>query len=883
MINKNRESKVIFSVVTLIFLVFLLIPTVILLLKSFESDNGISIINYKNIILSDTFKQSLKNSVLVSACTAFISTLIAFMLSYTINNTNISKGKRSFIKNMITMPMLLPTITYGFAIIYSFGKQGLITKILGFELFNIYGFNGLLLGYTIYTLPISFLLINNTFKYIDKKFIIVSRVMGDKPLKTFFTTIFKPLMGTLTGAFIQSFFLSFTDFGIPASVGGEFNVISTFLYTEMLGSIPNFNNGAVIAMIMLIPSALGIFALTYLEKYNFRYDKLSEIEIPKNKTRDIIFSVLSICVVGIVLSIFAVIFIVPFVIKWPYDISPSLTNIKNILQTSALSKIYINSLIVALLTALFGTMISYGAALVTCRSNINKNFNLIIESIALITNTIPGMVLGIAFLLTFTGTSIQNTFAILIICNIVHFFSTPYLMMKNSLSKINASFETTARLLGDNYIKTLIKIITPNIKYTLFEVISYYFVNSMVTISAVIFLTSAKTMVLTAKIKELQHYAKFDEIFVLSILILLANVVVKVVCSLLANKEKVSKYIKNINKRDRGENMKLKSKIAALAALVLTIGGITIGCSSKSSDEVIIYSNADEEVVTAMTNALNNNGYEGRYIIQSFGTSELGGKLLAEGKSIEADLVTMSSYYVDTAQDEKNMFVDLGFENKTIDEYPEYQTPITALQGTLIVNTELLKENNLEAPTSIKDLADEKYEGLISIPDITGSSTGWLLIQGLMSEYSEEEAQEIMSKIIKNAGPHLESSGSAPIKKVRAGEVAVAFGLRHQAVKDKKDGLPIDYIDPVEGNFQLTESIAIVDKEDDKKEKLAKEMAECIVKDARKEIVDTYQNVLYEGESINTEIAAKYPKTYKEKLTVSLLEEHKNFSENSKK
>ena len=280
--------------------------------------------------------------------------------------------------------------------------------------------------------------------------------------------------------------------------------------------------------------------LTYLEKYNFRYDKISQIEIPKNKIRDIAFSIISIGIVGTVLSIFAVIFIVPFVSRWPYDMSPTLTNIKNILQTSTLIKIYINSLIVASLTALFGSIISYGAALVTCRSNINKNFKLVIDSIALIPNTIPGMVLGIAFLLTFTGTSIQNTFAILIICNIVHFFSTPYLMMKNSLSKMNASFETTARLLGDSYIKTLIKIITPNIKYTLFEVISYYFVNSMVTISAVIFLTSAKTMVLTAKIKELQHYAKFDEIFVLSILILVTNIAVKSLCSSLANKEKVS-------------------------------------------------------------------------------------------------------------------------------------------------------------------------------------------------------------------------------------------------------------------------------------------------------------------------------------------------------
>lgn len=58
--------------------------------------------------------------------------------------------------------MLLPTITYGFAIIYSFGKQGLVTRLLGRQLFDIYGYGGLLLGYVVYTLPVSFLLIQNT-------------------------------------------------------------------------------------------------------------------------------------------------------------------------------------------------------------------------------------------------------------------------------------------------------------------------------------------------------------------------------------------------------------------------------------------------------------------------------------------------------------------------------------------------------------------------------------------------------------------------------------------------------------------------------------------------------------------------------------------------
>ncbi len=882
MLKRNKENKILFLIINIIFLVFLIFPVIVLLSKSFMYKGVIGFENYKNIILSESFIQCLKNSFVVSICTALLTTFIAFILVYSINNTNINKNLKSVIKNITILPMLLPTITYGFAIIYSFGKQGLITKLFGFELFNIYGFNGLLLGYTIYTLPITFLLIDNTFKYIDKKFIVVSKVMGDKPLKTFYTATLKPLIGTLAGAFIQSFFLSFTDFGIPAAVGGSYGVVATSLYSEMLGSVPNFNNGASIAMIMLLPSVLGIFALKYLEKYNFRYNKISQIEISKNKIRDIILGIISTLIMMIILSIFAVIFVVPFVNRWPYDTSFTLNNISNILSSSTLKGIYINSLLVGILTAIFGTFIAYCSALVTCRSSINNKFKSIIKSISLITNTIPGMVLGIAFLLAFSGTSIQNTFLIIIVCNIVHFFSTPYLMMENSLSKMNNSFETTAKLLGDSYLKTIVRIITPNVKSTLLEVFSYYFTNSMVTISAVIFLTSAKTMVITTKIKELQHYAKFDEIFVLSILILVTNLVAKLIFYLLTHGNKIKEVLEKLKIKEE-KQMKLKSKIAIGLCSALIIIGFIGGGSSTKGDEVVIYSNADEEVIIAMTNALNKNGYKGKYIIQSFGTSELGGKLLAEGKDVEADLVTMSSYYIDEAQKKNNMFSDLEFETKPLQEYASYQTPITALQGSIIVNTKVLKENNLQPPKTLKDLANQKYEGLISIPDITGSSTGWLLIQGLMNGYSEDEAEDIMTKVIKNAGPHLESSGSAPIKKVRAGEVAIAFGLRHQALQDKEDGLPIDYIDPIEGNYQLPESIAVIDKEDDKKEKLAMDIAKCIVENSREEILNKYQTVLYEGEKIDLTIAAKYPKEYKEKLTMSLLEKHKDFSESCKK
>ena len=677
------------------FLAFLALPMIMVLARSFTADGtaGITFSNYVEVLTEKGFLQALGNSLLISVCSALVTTVLAFILAYTIHYTNVGRRYKKLVEKAAVLPMLLPTITYGFAIIYSFGNEGLLTKLFGRKLFDIYGFNGLLLGYVIYTLPISFMLIHNAMGYIDKRFMIVSRLMGDSPLQTFRMTILTPLLGTLAASFIQTFFLCFTDFGIPASVGGQFEVIASVLYTEMLGSVPNFGNGAVVALVMIIPSVVSITVLHILEKYNVRYSKISPIELKKGRK--------------------------------------------------------------------------------------------------------------------------------------IHFFSTPYLMMKNSLSKMNASWETTAMLMGDNWIKTIARVVTPNAISTLLEVFSYYFVNAMVTVSAVIFLAGARTMVITTKIKELQYFNEYNEIFVLSLLILVTNLIGRELFRKMAEISRRKENKTNMNKKIR--KMSFKKVAAFTLAAAVTVSGISLtGCGGGSGDQVIIYSNADDEAVEAMKNALDSNGYEGQYMFQTFGTSELGGKLLAE--------------------------------------------------GTIIVNTEMLEENDLPMPTSLKDLADPVYKGFVSVTDIASSSTAWLLIQALVSEYGEDGAKDVLTGIYDNAGDHIEDSGSAPLKKVRAGEVAVGFGLRQQAVADKADGLPIDFVDPEEGNFSLTESVAVVDKGDKTNDK-AMEMAQCIIENGREELQSYYPNALYNGEETDAANQSANPKVFPEKLTVDLLEKHQELSE----
>ncbi len=125
-------------------------------------------------------------------------------------------------------------------------------------------------------------------------------------------------------------------------------------------------------------------------------------------------------------------------------------------------------------------------------------------------------------------------------------------------------------------------------------------------------------------------------------------------------------------------------------------------------------------------------------LVKSFTTAEG----VPTGTNIEADLITMPSYYIDSAQDNNHMFQELNdVQSKPLYDEPAYRAPAQAQEGAIFYNTMVLEQTGLPVPTSFKDLADPIYEGMISVPDIDGSSTGWLMIQALIDAYGEGEAQ----------------------------------------------------------------------------------------------------------------------------------------------
>ncbi len=530
------EYRVAFVLITLLLAVMLLYPVGTVFLQSVMSEGALTLSHWMTLLVKPAFREMIANSFLVAGLAAFGSALIAFFAAYGLTFTNVHPKVKRVMHIVLLLPLFLPSITYGFAVIYSFGRMGLVSQLIGQLPFSIYGFWGLLITDIVYTLPPAFLVLYNAFRYVDRRYVIVSRVMGDSALQTFWQTAVRPTLGAFFSAFVLAFFLAFTDFGIPVSIAGEYEVIATALYSTMMGAIPNFGEGAVIAISMLVPSAAAVLLLKRADRLNFRYNQLSDTPPLKNRLRDGLYLLYFALISFVLLAIFAVIFVVPFVEYWPYKPNFTLEHVKATLLSDEIWPLYLRSIGVALMSAAVGTVVAFAAGMIRARSDLAPWCRTVMDGFAVLTSTLPGMVLGVGYLFAFTGTPLQNSLAVIVLANLVHFLATPYLMSTTALSKMNTRWETTGQLMGDTWFQSVRRILIPNAATTLIQMFETFFINSMVTISAIVFLTSTRTMVLTTRIKELQYFERFDAIFVLSLLIFITNVAAKLVLDYLAQR-----------------------------------------------------------------------------------------------------------------------------------------------------------------------------------------------------------------------------------------------------------------------------------------------------------------------------------------------------------
>ncbi|MCL2504364.1 MAG: putative 2-aminoethylphosphonate ABC transporter permease subunit [Coriobacteriia bacterium] len=510
----------------------LVLPLFSLFSKAFLNKSGafVGLENYIKYFKSPTLSTSIVNTVEISLWSTVVSVVSGFLYAFALARTRIiGKG---FFKYTAMIPIFIPTVIHALGLVYMFGKQGILTRA-GLFPFELYGRLGIIISEIIFTFPQAFLMFFVALEFADGRLYEAADSMGIPPLKKLLRITLPEIKYTVIHAFFVCFTLAFTDFGAPKIIGGSFNVLATDIYKQVAGQF-NFNMGAVVGTLLLIPAVLSFIVDRLISSKNAGTinAKATKLVIKKSKARDIFFFGFCSAVTLFFLFLTTTLFIGGLSENYPYNLSFTLKNFQFDRSAGGIDS-YFNSLRMALSTATFGTVFVFIYAYMMEKASGFNGLRKYGKLLSVLPLALPGMVIGISFIFFFNSKDnplnfIYGTLAILVISNILHYFSVPFLTASGCLKKLDKEFESVGDSMDVPRWKTFLRVSVPLSLPAILEICMYLFVNAMVTVSAVVFLYGAKFKIASIAITHMEEAGNFGQATAMSLLILLINVLVRI-------------------------------------------------------------------------------------------------------------------------------------------------------------------------------------------------------------------------------------------------------------------------------------------------------------------------------------------------------------------
>lgn len=475
--------------------------------------------DFNKVFTSPQFPSALKNSVVLSLIATAIVIIIAYLLAFFMVRFKV-KGKK-LLHMLVILPMLIPSISHGMGLIILFGGNGIIKNLFGWTN-TIYGSVGIVAGSFLYAFPVAYIMLSDVLKYEDMSVYEAADVLGINKTRQFFRITLPYMRKPLTATVFSTFSMIITDYGVPLMIGGKAKTLSLMMYEDVIGQL-DFAKGGVYGAVLLIPAIIA-FITDIINKDKGSNSYVHKTTESKNTVANIIATVF--CVL---ISLIAILPIISFVIlafakSYPRDMGFTVKNIINTFKRGG-DDYLVNSLVMATLTATIGTAFSYICAYLTSR--MKSAISRVIHLLVLTFMAIPGIVLGLSYTTTFNSSVIYGTMFILIMVNVAHFISSPYLMMYNSFGKMNQNLESVGDTLGISKVRMIKDVFLPQNIGTLAEMFSYLFVNCMMTISAVSFLANIDTKPISLMINQFEAQMQYECAAVVSLLILCVNIIIK--------------------------------------------------------------------------------------------------------------------------------------------------------------------------------------------------------------------------------------------------------------------------------------------------------------------------------------------------------------------
>jgi iron(III) transport system permease protein len=513
--------------------VFLTVPLAMILVRSVEGRGGefVGIANFVQYVQSPALAQSTWNTLTFAIWTTVVTVPLAFLFAYAMQRSCIPfKG---LWRNIAMVPILAPSLLAAISFIYLFGNQGAFKFMLEWVgLKSIYGMPGMVMAMTFASFPHAAMILMAALALSDARLYEAADSMGTSELRKFMTITLPGAKYGLISASMVVFTMAVSEFGVPKVIGGNTSVLAVDIYKQVIGQ-QNFSMGAVVGLVLLLPAVIA-FVIDHVVQRR-QQALLTARSVPYRaepaRGRDSALLLLVALMSALMLLVVGMAAYGSVVKFWPYNMSLTLNHYTYGLEEAGLEHAYRNSLVMAAWCAVIGAAITFAGAYWLEKTKGADPLRPLIRFQAMLPMAVPGMVLGIGYILFFNAPAnplnfLYGTMAILVLSTLVHFYSSSHLTAVTALKQIDSEFESVSASLKVPFYKTFWRVTVPVCLPSILDIGRYYFVNAMTTISAVVFLYSPKTTLASISILQLDEAGAIGSAAAMATLIVLTSAVV---------------------------------------------------------------------------------------------------------------------------------------------------------------------------------------------------------------------------------------------------------------------------------------------------------------------------------------------------------------------
>jgi iron(III) transport system permease protein len=530
--------RALMGLIGLYLVVTLALPLWIMLSKSLYGPKGgfVGLANYVQYFSTPALVQSVYHSLFVSILSTAITVPLAFVYAYALTRSCLPR--KGLFKSIALVPILVPSLLPGIALVYLFGNQGLIKGLLFGR--PIYGPIGIVMAEVFFTFPHALLIIVTALSLADARLYEAAVALRARRPRIFWSVTLPGARYGLISAVFVVFTMVITDFGAPKVIGGQYNVLATDIYKQVIGQ-HNFEMGAAVSVILLIPAAFA-FAVDRLARRR-QVALLSTRAVPYEPKPNSRFdrAMLAYCaVIGVfILGMVAISQFAALVKFFPYNLTLTLSHYDFDRKGGGGWSSYYNSIELALMTAVVGSAVVFAGAYLVEKGRGFAAGRAAFQFLAMLPMAVPGLVLGLAYIFFFNHPAnplnvLYRTMAILVINTIVHFYTVAHLTAVTALKQMDPEFETVSASLKQPFYKTFWRVTVPVCLPAILDISIYLFVNAMTTVSGVVFLYGPRTELASVSVLNMDDTGEVASAAAMAMMIFYTNVGARGLHALLA-------------------------------------------------------------------------------------------------------------------------------------------------------------------------------------------------------------------------------------------------------------------------------------------------------------------------------------------------------------